>query len=268
MSAQKTIEDPLVIAGRTFSSRLFSGTGKFPSGAVTAKALEASGTELVTVALRRVDLDAPEGTDILDHLDRDRYLLMPNTSGAVDADEAVRLARLAKAAGLVDTDGRCWVKLEVTPEPRYLLPDAVETLHAAERLVAEGFVVLPYIPADPILSKRLEEAGCATVMPLGSWIGSNRGLRERDAIEAIVSMATVPVVVDAGLGAPSHASEAMELGCDAGLVNTAIATARDPVEIAHAFRLAVEAGRRAHLAGLAEPGDPAASSPFTDFLQR
>jgi thiazole synthase len=259
-------EDPLVISGRSFGSRLICGTGKFSSGAVMAKALEASGTELVTVALRRVDLDAPEGEDILDHLELGRYLLMPNTSGAQDAAEAVRLAKLARAAGLTDADGRCWIKLEVTPEPRYLLPDAVETLKAAEALVADGFVVLPYIPADPILAKRLEEAGCATVMPLGSWIGSNRGLRTRDGVEAIVAMAAVPVVVDAGMGAPSHAAEAMELGCDAVLVNTAIATANDPVEIAHAFRLAVEAGRRAHVAGLAPPGEASASSPLTGFL--
>lgn len=269
MSGQSiSTEDPLVIDGRSFGSRLITGTGKFSSGAVMAKALEASGTELVTVALRRVDLEAPEGEDILDHLDRDRYLLFPNTSGAVDADEALRLARLARAAGLVDEDGRCFIKLEVTPEPRYLMPDPIETLKAAELMVADGFVVLPYMGADPILAKRLEEVGCATVMPLGSWIGSNRGLRERDAVEAIVSMATVPVVVDAGLGAPSHASEAMELGCDAVLVNTAIATARDPIEVAHAFRLAVEAGRRAHLAGLATPGAASASSPFTEFLKQ
>ncbi len=269
MSEQKTTEDPLVIAGRTFASRLIGGTGKFSSGAVMAKALEASGTELVTVALRRVDLDAPDGEDILDHIDRDRYLLMPNTSGAMDAEEALRLARLARAAGLVDTDGRCWIKLEVTPEPRYLLPDPIETLKGAEALVADGFVVLPYMPADPILAKRLEEAGCATVMPLGSWIGSNRGLQTRDGIAAIIAMATVPVVVDAGLGAPSHAADAMELGSDAVLVNTAIATARDPIEIAHAFRLATEAGRRAYLAGLAAPGDgdASASSPLTGFLE-
>jgi thiazole synthase len=265
--SERPTEDPLIIAGRAFGSRLIGGTGKFGSGAVMAKALEASGTELVTVALRRVDLDAPQGEDILDHLDTDRYLLMPNTSGAQDADEAVRLARLARAAGLVDTDGRCWIKLEVTPEPRYLLPDPIETLKGAEQLVAEGFVVLPYIPADPILAKRLEDTGCATVMPLGSWIGSNRGLRTRDGVEAIVAMAGVPVVVDAGLGAPSQASEAMELGSDAVLVNTAIATARDPVEMAHAFRLAVEAGRRSYLAGLAAPGDPSASSPLTGFLR-
>lgn len=259
-------EDPLVISGRSFGSRLITGTGKFSSGALMAKALEASGTEFVTVALRRVDLDAPEGTDILDFIDRDRYLLFPNTSGAMDADEAVRLARLARAAGLLDGDGRCWIKLEVTPEPRFLLPDPIETLKGAEALVAEGFVVLPYIPADPILAKRLEEVGCATVMPLGSWIGSNRGLQTREGVEAIVAMANVPVVVDAGIGAPSHAAEAMEMGCDAVLVNTAIATARDPVEIAHAFRLAVEAGRRGYLSGLPSAGQASATSPLTGFL--
>lgn len=259
-------EDPLVVSGRTFRSRLICGTGKFSSGPVMAKTLEASGTELVTVALRRVDLDAPEGEDILDHLDTERYLLMPNTSGAESAEEAVRLARLARAAGIRDAEDRTWIKLEVTPEPRYLWPDPVETLRAAESLVSEGFVVLPYIPADPILAKRLEEAGCATVMPLGSWIGSNRGLRTRDGVAAIVAMATVPVVVDAGLGAPSHAAEAMEIGCDAVLVNTALATARDPVEIAHAFRLAVEAGRRSFVAGLPAAGEASASSPMTGFL--
>ncbi len=266
MRNAKPTEDPLVISGHSFGSRLLTGTGKFASGPLMAKALEASGTELVTVALRRVDLDAPQGSDILDHLDRDRYVLMPNTSGAEDADEAVRLARLARAADLHDDDGRTWIKLEVTPEPRYLWPDAIETLRAAEMLVAEDFVVLPYVPADPILAKRLEEAGCATVMPLGSWIGSNRGLRTRDAVAAIVAMATVPIVVDAGIGAPSHAAEAMELGCDAVLVNTAIATARDPVEMAHAFRLAVESGRRSYLAGLPVAGEASASSPMTGFL--
>src|SRR5437588_4843632 len=195
------------------------------------RALDASGAEMVTVALRRVDLDATGGPDILEFIDEDRYLLLPNTSGAADAEEAVRLARLARAAGMPT-----WVKLEVTPEPRYLLPDPVETLQAAERLVADGFTVLPYINADPILAKRLEEAGCATVMPLGSWIGSNRGVRTREAIEIIVEQSTVPVVVDAGLGAPSHAAEAMEIGADAVLVNTAIAVAADPVGMAAAFK--------------------------------
>jgi thiazole synthase len=267
MTQAQSIPDPLVIAARTFRSRLIAGTGKFSSGAMMAKALEASGTELVTVALRRVDLEADDGSDILDFLDRSRYLLMPNTSGAADAGEAARLARLARAAEINGADGRTWIKLEVTPDPRYLLPDPVETLRATEVLVGEGFVVLPYIGADPVLAKRLEEAGAATVMPLGSWIGSNRGLRTRDAVEIIIDQARVPVVVDAGLGAPSHAAEAMEIGCDAVLVNTAMATARDPVEIAHAFRLATEAGRRGFLAGLPAPGEASPSSPLTGFLE-
>ncbi|HEX6379779.1 MAG TPA: thiazole synthase [Acidimicrobiia bacterium] len=255
-------QDPLVIAGRAFSSRLLLGTGKFPSSAVMGAAAKAAGSEVVTVALRRVDLDAGEDDDILSALDTDEILILTNTSGAVDADEAVRLARLARAAGLPE-----WIKLEVTPDPRYLLPDPVETLKAAERLVAEGFVVLPYINADPVLAKRLEEAGCATVMPLGSWIGSNQGLRARAGIEIIVEQALVPVVVDAGIGAPSHAAEAMELGADAVLVNTAIGTAADPVAMAAAFRLAVVAGRAGYLAGLPAAGSTAtASSPLTGFL--
>ncbi|HEX9376739.1 MAG TPA: thiazole synthase [Actinomycetota bacterium] len=256
--------DPLVIADREFSSRLIVGTGKFGSFDVMREALAASGTEMVTVALRRVDLDATGGPDILEFVDPARYLVLPNTSGAVDAAEALRIARLARAAGLPE-----WIKLEVTPEPRYLLPDPVETLKAAELLVRDGFTVLPYIGADPVLAKRLEEAGCATVMPLGSWIGSNKGVRTRDAIQIIVEQATVPVVVDAGLGAPSHAAEAMELGVDAVLVNTAIAVAGNPVEMARAFRLGVEAGRRAHLAGGAPAREEAdASSPLTGFLDR
>ena len=255
-------QDPLVIAGRAFSSRLLLGTGKFPSSAVMGAAARAAASEIVTVALRRVDLDAGEDDDILSALDTDEILILTNTSGAVDADEAVRLARLARAAGLPE-----WIKLEVTPDPRYLLPDPVETLKAAERLVAEGFVVLPYINADPVLAKRLEEAGCATVMPLGSWIGSNQGLLARAGIEIIVEQAMVPVVVDAGIGAPSHAAEAMELGADAVLVNTAIGTAADPVAMAAAFRLAVAAGRAGYLAGLpATRADAAASSPLTGFL--
>lgn len=252
--------DDLEIAGRRFRSRLFVGTGKFPSNAALAAAVEASGTEMVTVALRRVDLTAED--DILDALDLDRVLLLTNTSGAVDADEAVRLARLARAAGLPD-----WIKLEVTPDPRYLLPDPVATLRAAEVLVREGFTVLPYINADPVLAKHLEEAGCATVMPLGSWIGSNQGLRTRGAIEIIVEQSLVPVVVDAGIGAPSHAAAAMELGADAVLVNTAIATAGDPAGMAAAFARAVEAGRQGFVAGLpATQRQAAASSPLTGFL--
>jgi len=254
----------LKIAGRTFDSRLIVGTGKFGSYQVMREALDASGTEMVTVALRRVDLKATGGPDILEFIDPGRYLLLPNTSGAMDAEEAVRLARLARAAGMPT-----WIKLEVTPDPRYLLPDAVETLRAAERLVAEGFTVLPYINADPVLAKRLEEVGCATVMPLGSWIGSNKGVRTRDAVQIIIEQATVPVVVDAGLGAPSHAAEAMELGAEAVLVNTAIAVASDPVGMATAFRLGVVAGRRGFLAGLGREGDAArASSPLTGFLEK
>jgi thiazole synthase len=254
-------------AGHRRSSILLSpdrGDGQFGSYQVMREAIQASGTEMVTVALRRVDLAASGGPDILEFLDPDRFLLLPNTSGAVDAGEAVRLARLARAAGLPS-----WVKLEVTPEPRYLLPDPVETLRAAELLVADGFTVLPYINADPVLAKRLEEAGCATVMPLGSWIGSNQGVRTRDAVRIIVEQATVPVVVDAGLGAPSHAAEAMELGADAVLVNTAIAVAGDPVRMAEAFRLGVEAGRGARLAALGTVSEAAeASSPLTGFLER
>jgi thiazole synthase len=264
MAEKRAGTDLLAIGDRTFSSRLIIGTGKFESHHMMRDALAASGTEMVTVALRRVDLDATGGPDILEFIDADRYLILPNTSGAANAEEAVRLARLARAAALP-----AWVKLEITPEPRYLLPDPVETLKAAEILVADGFTVLPYINADPVLAKRLEEVGCATVMPLGSWIGSNKGVRTRDAVQIIVEQATVPVVVDAGLGSPSHAAECMEIGCDAVLVNTAIAVAEDPVEMAAAFRLGVEAGRRGFLAGRAPQRDSAeASSPLTGFLEK
>jgi thiazole synthase len=253
------MSDTLLIGGREFGSRLFVGTGKFPSNRSLRDALVASGTEMVTVALRRIDPTADE--DILDALPGG-ILLLTNTSGAVDADEAVRLARLARAGGYPD-----WIKLEVTPDPRYLLPDPIETLRAAEVLCADGFTVLPYVNADPVLCKRLEEVGCATVMPLGSWIGSNQGLRTKAALEIIVEQARVPVVVDAGIGAPSQAAEAMELGADAVLVNTAIGTAGDPAAMAAAFRLAVEAGRRGYLAGLPARGGAAdASSPLTGFL--
>jgi thiazole synthase len=264
MATTEQRTDALRIADRTFSSRLIVGTGKFGSYEVMRDALEASGTEMVTVALRRVDLDATGGPDILEFIDPERYLLLPNTSGAVDAEEAIRLARLARSAGMPP-----WVKLEVTPEPRYLLPDPVETLRAAEVLVSEEFIVLPYINADPVLAKRLEEAGCATVMPLGSWIGSNQGVRTRDAVRIILEEATVPVVVDAGLGAPSHAAECMEMGCGAVLVNTAIAVADDPVEMGRAFALGVEGGRRAFLAGrVPEREEAEASSPLTGFLDK
>jgi thiazole synthase len=258
----RNMDEPLIIAGRSFRSRLLLGTGKFPSALAMVKAIEASGAEIVTVALRRVELGNPDD-NILSVIDPDRFLLLPNTSGARDAQEAVRLARLARAAGCEP-----WVKLEVTPDPYYLLPDPVETLKAAETLVKEGFVVLPYIQADPILAKRLEDIGVATVMPLGSPIGSNRGLRTRDLIEIIIEKANIPVVVDAGLGVPSHAAEAMEIGADAVLVNTAIAVARDPEAMAGAFKKGVEAGREAFLAGVGRVQKRAeASSPLTGFLR-
>ncbi len=257
----KNKNDILTIAGRSFRSRLMVGTGKFSSPQAMRDAVDASGAEIVTVALRRVELDDP-GDSILSALDRESCLLLPNTSGARDAGEAVRLARLARAAGCEP-----WIKLEVTPDPRYLLPDPIETLKAAEILVADGFTVLPYINADPILAKRLEEAGTATVMPLGSPIGSNQGLRTKEALAIIIEMATVPVVVDAGLGAPSHAAAAMEMGADAVLVNTALAVAGDPAAMSRAFRKGVEAGREAFLAGLGSSREGAeASSPLTGFL--
>jgi len=255
--------DPLIIADRRFRSRLMLGTGKFPSAAALQAALEGSGAEIVTVALRRVDLRQPEQDSIMSVLDPKKYLILPNTSGARTAEEAVRLARLARAMGLPP-----WVKLELTPEPRYLLPDPVETLKAAERLIQEGFEVLPYIQADPILAKRLEEIGTATVMPLGSPIGSNRGLKTKEMVRIIIEQAKVPVVVDAGLGAPSHAAEAMEMGADAVLVNTAIADAADHGMMARAFALAVKAGRQGFLAGLGPVRETAeASSPLTGFLK-
>ncbi len=254
------MHDALVIAGREFRSRLFLGTGKFPSNAALEAAIVSSGTEIVTVALRRIDRTANE--DILDAVDPSRVLLLTNTSGADDAEEAVRLARLARSGGYPT-----WIKLEITPEPRYLLPDGVETLKAAEILCREGFTVLPYVNADPVLCKRLEEVGCATVMPLGSWIGSNQGLKTKAALEIIVEQSLVPVVVDAGIGAPSQAAEAMEMGAGAVLVNTAIGTAGDPAAMGAAFKMAVEAGRQAFLAGLPAVGRAAeASSPLTGFL--
>ena len=257
---------PLIIAGREFPSRLLLGTGKFSSNEAMRDALEASGTGLVTVALRRADLSGKKDpfANILDFIDPARYLLLPNTSGAMNAAEAVRLARLAVTAGLPN-----WVKLEIHPDPRYLLPDPVETFLAAEQLVKEGFVVLPYINADPVLAKRLQDIGTATVMPLGAPIGSNRGLETRAQLEIIIEQATVPVVVDAGLGAPSQAALAMEIGADAVLINTAIAVASDPVRMARAFRGAVEAGREAYEIGLGAPQTTAsATSPLTGFLRK
>jgi thiazole synthase len=228
--------------------------------------LAACGTELVTVALRRANLGAEEdpSADILTFIDPEKYLIIPNTSGAMNAEEAVRLARLGVVAGLPK-----WVKLEIHPDPRYLLPDPIETLKATEVLVKEGFTVLPYINADPVLAKRLEEAGAATVMPLAAPIGSNRGLETRGQLEIIIEQARVPVVIDAGLGTPSHAAAAMELGADAVLINTAIAIASDPLRMACAFATAVEAGRAAYEMGLPQPRwQASATSPLTGFLDR
>jgi thiazole synthase len=247
------MEDTLTIAGRSFGSRLILGTGKYDSFETMRDAVVASGAEMVTVAVRRVDFDQA-GEDITSFLPDD-VLLLPNTSGCETADEAVRTARLARAGGLPD-----WIKLEVIPDARYLLPDPVETLKAAEALVADGFTVLPYMLPDPVLAKKLEEAGCATVMPLAAPIGTGRGLKLRDAIKILIEQAEVPVVVDAGLGAPSHAADALEMGADAVLVNTAIARAEDPVAMAHAFRFAVEAGRAARLAGIIEEQETAVPS--------
>ena len=257
--------EPLVIAGREFSSRLMTGTGKFSSPELMADSLAACGTEIVTVALRRADLSGGGDpfANILEYIDPEKYLILPNTSGAMDAEEAVRLSRLAAAAGLPK-----WVKLEIHPDPTYLLPDPIETLKAAEILVKEGFTVLPYINADPVLAKRLQEVGTATVMPLGAPIGTNRGVATRDQIRIIIDQAEVPVVVDAGLGAPSHAAEAMEMGADAVLVNTAIAIASDPVRMGQAFAKAVEAGRDAYEMGLPEAeSEASATSPLTGFLR-
>jgi len=264
MSSQVDTGEKWKIADREFQSRLLLGTGKFSSTTSMRSALEASGSEIVTVALRRVDLTGRKDSqaDMLEEIDQDKYLVLANTSGAMNAEEAVRLARLAVAAGLPK-----WIKLEIHPDPRYLLPDPIETLKATEILVKEGFTILPYIQADPVLAKRLEEVGAATVMPLGAPIGSNRGVETRAMIEIIIEQACVPVIVDAGLGAPSHAAEALEMGADAVLVNTAIAVAEDPAEMARAFRLGVEAGRRGFEAGLGTSSQTAsATSPLTGFL--
>ena len=226
---------PLVIGGRRFTNRFFLGTGKFASREQTRAALAASGTELVTVALTRVHEDDAGRDDILAAIDRSAIEVMLNTSGARTADEAVRIARIGKAAGFN------WIKIEIHPDARYLLPDPVETLAAVRECAKLGMVVLPYINADPVLARRCEEAGAAAVMPLGSPIGSNRGIRTRDMIEIIVEQSGVPVVVDAGIGLPSHAAEAIELGADAVLANTAVAAAGDPVKMAEAFKLAVHA---------------------------
>ncbi len=251
----------LIIGGREFSSRLFVGTGKFRSNEIMEQAILASGTQMVTVAMKRIDMDNT-GDEMLHHITHEGIQLLPNTSGVRDAREAVLAAQLAREAFGTD-----FIKLEIHPDPRYLLPDPVETLKATEELAKLGFVVLPYIQADPVLCKRLEEAGAATVMPLAAPIGSNKGLVTRELLKIIISQSSVPVVVDAGLGAPSHAAEAMELGADAVLVNTAIAVAGAPVAMARAFAAATAAGRDAYLAGLGTVSDCAeASSPLTSFL--
>lgn len=256
------MNDKLKIGDRIFSSRLMVGTGKFKNADIMRQSVEASGAQIVTVALRRVNLDAP-ADNMLDALDMDKYLILPNTSGARDAEEAVRLARIARAGGLPS-----WIKVEVTPDPRTLLPCPIETLKATRILVKEGFTVLPYMPADPILARHLQDAGAATVMPLGSLIGTGMGIRTRDAIQIIIDQAIVPVVVDAGLGLPSHAAEAMEMGADAVLVNTALAIANDSVAISRAFKLGVEAGRIAFLSGPGASSPVAsASSPLTGFIR-
>jgi thiazole synthase len=251
----------LKIADKTFSSRLFTGTGKFGSAVLMEESLLASGSELVTVALKRVDVNDADD-DILKHLSHTQFNLLPNTSGVRTAKEAVFAAQLAREA--LQTN---WLKLEIHPDPKYLMPDPIETLKAAEELVKLGFVVLPYIHADPVLCKRLEEVGVAAVMPLGSPIGSNKGLKSIDFLEIIIEQSKVPVVVDAGIGSPSHAAQAMEIGADAVLVNTAIAASQDPIKMAIAFKMAVEAGRMAFEAKLAKASNHAlASSPLTEFL--
>ena len=256
-------DDVLRIGEFTFRSRLIAGTGRHRSTAEMMASLEASGAEVVTVAIRRLNLDNPSEPTILDALDPSRYTVLPNTAGCATVEDALMMARLARSMGLPN-----WVKLEIIPDSKYLLPDPIGTLDAAQALIADGFTVLPYIHADPVLAKRLQEAGCATVMPLGSAIGSGRGIHTADEIEIIIEQATVPVVVDAGLAVPSDASQAMEMGASAVLVNTAIARAASPVLMAEAFRLGVEAGRKAYLAGRIERQQYAqASSPLEGVIR-
>lgn len=252
----------LIIAGQEFESRLFLGTGKFPSNQIMGKAIEASQTQMVTTAMKRVNIENSKEDDMLSYINREKVILLPNTSGVRNAKEAVFAAQMAREA--LETN---WLKLEIHPDPKWLFPDAIETLKATEELVKDGFIVLPYVQADPVLCKQLEEVGAATVMPLASPIGSNKGLVTKDILEIIIEQSNVPVVIDAGIGAPSHAAQAMELGADAVLVNTAIAIAGDPVAMAEAFSLAVKAGRAAYESGLALSSNIAqASSPLTEFL--
>ena len=256
--------DSLVISDRTFNSRLLLGTGKFSSNNVMKEALVASGTEIVTVSLRRANLndEEDESANILNFIDNNKFLILANTSGANNAEEAIRLARLARSAGLPP-----WIKLEIHPDPKYLLPDPVETFKATKLLVDEGFTVLPYINADPLLAKRLQDVGASTVMPLGSPIGSNLGIQNRKQIEIIIEQATVPVIVDAGIGKPSHASEAMEMGADAVLINTAIAISSDPILISKAFKGSIDNGRTDFLYGSHETSSKgSATSPLSTFL--
>mgnify|MGYP001607349051 CR=1 FL=1 len=257
------MQDPLVIAGKSFQSRLMVGTGKYRTNEEMVAAIQASGAEIVTVAIRRLNLDNPKEKTILDYIDWTRYTILPNTAGCRTAEEALFVARLGRQVAQSN-----WVKLEVIPDPKYLFPDPVGTLDAAKQLIKEGFVVLPYIHADPILARKLEEIGCATVMPLGSAIGSGQGIHTADEVRIIIESANVPVVVDAGLGVPSDASEALEMGAQAVLVNTAIAQAKDPVLMAESFKLGVEAGRKAYLAGrIPRKAYAQASSPTADVPQ-
>ncbi len=257
------MEDQLEIAGKRFKSRLIAGTGKYRTTEDMVQAIEASGAEMVTVAIRRLDLDNPNEKTILDYLDWNKYNILPNTAGCRTLEEAMFVARLGRSV----TNSN-WVKLEVIPDPKYLFPDPAETLKAAEQLIKEGFVVLPYIHADPVLAARLEGIGCVTVMPLGSAIGSGQGIHTSEEIRIIIEQAKVPVVVDAGLGVPSEAAHALEMGADAVLVNTAIAQAQDPVLMAQAFRQGVEAGRKAYLAGrISKKMYTSASSPTQDVPQ-
>lgn len=256
------MNDNLVIGGKEFESRLFVGTGKFSSPDVMLQAILASKSQMITVALKRVNMMREATDDMLTHINRDHVQFLPNTSGTRNAKEAVLAAQMSR-----EVFGTNFIKLEIHPDPKYLMPDPIETLAATEELAKDGFVVLPYIQADPVLCKRLEEVGAAAVMPLAAPIGTNKGLRTRDFLEIIIEQSQVPVVVDAGLGAPSHAADAMEMGADAVLVNTAIAVAGNPVEMADAFRLATIAGRKAYLAGLGATSSHAvATSPLTSFL--
>jgi thiazole synthase len=263
IATETTVDRPLEIGGKQFTSRLMLGTGKYRTHEEMIGAFEASGTQIITVALRRIDFDDPASRSVLENVDWSRYQILPNTAGCATAAEAIRIARLARSMGLSD-----WIKLEVIPDPVYLFPDPVGTLEAAKVLVEEGFHVLPYISDDPVLARQLEEIGCATVMPLAAPIGSGQGLVHFDRIKIIIEQSNVPVVVDAGIGAPSDASLALELGADAVLVNSAIALAKDPPAMARAMRLGVEAGRTAFLAGRMEKRISASpSSPTTGIVR-